>query len=181
MSVDDRRYQDGNDCSVLDVVTIPMLSPQPHAFQVENQLIDAQYYWRLQRRANYDEARAAVDNRHLWANLSSSYNGTNDRVAEDAADPADGSLRLIEVNDLEVRVAVEGAAFGNGKRRVRGYFNFRNAPFLLSITDPHYEAQYLAHPDGRHAVGRALLCVSLGEPWQGFAYKLIAAIIRPNE
>nr|WP_221234836.1 hypothetical protein [Sphingomonas aerophila] len=158
-----------------------MMEPRPHAFQTENHLIDAEYYWRLQRRASYAEARAALDNLPLWTNRSSSYNGTNDRVAEDEADPAGGSLRLIEVNDLEVRVSVEGAAFGNGKRRVRGYFTYRQAPYLLSITDPRYEARYLALPDGRHQIGQALLCISLGEPYQGHAYKLIAAVIRPNE
>jgi hypothetical protein len=48
--------------------------------------------------------------------------------------------------------------------------------YYLSVTDPVVERQYLAGKDGEFAVGHAILCVSLGEPYQGFAYKLIAGV-----
>jgi hypothetical protein len=181
ISFDDRRYQNGQDPKLLDVISIPMIEPRPHDFQTENHLIDAQYYWEFQRHAAWAEAVAAVDGqgRPLWSNDSSGYNGVHDRVAEEEALPADGSLRLIEVPNLEVRVGVEGAAFGNGKRRVRGLFTHFGAQYLLSITDPTIEARFLAQPDGHANIGRALLCVSLGEPYQGYAYKLIAGVIQP--
>lgn len=181
ISFDDRRYQNGQDPKVLDVILIPMIEARPHGFQTENHLIDADYYWEFQRRATWAEALSAVDGqgRSLWSNDSSGYNGLHDRVAEEEADPADGSLRLIDVPNLEVRVGVEGAAFGNGKRRVRGSFTHCGTQHLLSITDPTMEARFLAQPDGHTHIGRALLCVSLGEPFQGYAYKLIAGVILP--
>jgi hypothetical protein len=180
ISEEDRRYSDGVDPRVLDVIQIPFLSPKPNAIQNENHLIDPEYYWELKGRASWGDAYAAVDRsgRPLWNNDSSSYSGIHDRVAEDEADPSDGSLRLIEVNDLVVAVSVEGAAFGNAKRKVRGRFTHMGTVHLLAITDPPIERQYFAGPDGEFAVGRALLCVSLSEGYNGWAYKLIAAVIR---
>jgi hypothetical protein len=182
LSEEDRRFEDGRDPRVLDIVVIPMVEPRPHAFQTENHLIDDSYYWELQGQATWEQARAAVDGggRPLWSNAASSYNGEHDRVAEAAADPAEGSLRLIEVNDLQVCVAVEGAEFGNGKRKVRGRFTHGGVQHYLSITDPPVERQNLQGQNGVFEVGRALLCISLSEPFNGWAYKLIAAVILPQ-
>ncbi|WP_157009827.1 dual OB domain-containing protein [Sphingobium sp. YBL2] len=182
LSEEDRRFENGRDPRVLDIVRITLIEPKPHAFQIENHLIDADYYWTLQGRATWQQARAAVDGtgRPLWSNMSSSYSGVHDRVAEDQAVPADGSLRLIEVHDLQVNVVVEGAEFGNGKRKVRGRFTHGGVQHYLSITDPPVERQYLLGQNGAIQVGHALLCISLSEPFNGWAYKLIAAVITPQ-
>jgi len=81
------------------------------------------------------------------------------------------------VNDLQVHVAVEGAEFDNGKRKLRGRFTHGGVQYYLSITDPPLERQYLQGPNGEFQVGHALLCISLSEPFKGWAYKLIAAVI----
>lgn len=181
LSEEDRRFEDGRDPRVLDIIRIEMIEPKPHAFQTENHLIDAGFYWALQGRATWQQARAAVDGtgRPLWNNLSSSYSGVHDRVLEANANPAEGSLRLIEVNDLQVHVAVEGAEFGIGKRKVRGGFTHGGVEHYLSITDPPVERQYLLGQNGAFPVGNALLCISLSEPFNGWTYKLIAAVILP--
>jgi hypothetical protein len=182
LSEEDRRFEDGRDPRVLDTIRITMIEPRPYAFQTENHLIDADYYWTLQGRATWQQARGAVDGtgRPLWNNTSSSYSGVRDRVAEAETVPAEGSLRLIEVNDLQVHVAVEGAEFGNGKRKVRGRFTHGGVQHYLSITDPPLERQYLLGQNGAFQVGHALLCISLSEPYNGWAYKLIAGVIPPQ-
>lgn len=182
LSEDERRFENGVDPKVLDIIRIPMLQPKPLAFQTENHLIDADYYWALEGRATWAQARTAVDGTGspLWNNASSSYNGLRDRVREEEAVPEEGSLRLIETLDLEVLVVVEGAEFNNAKRRLRGQFTHGGVQHTLSITDPIIERQYLAQANGTYVIGRAVLCISLGEPWQGWAYKLIAAIILPQ-
>jgi hypothetical protein len=116
----------------------------------------------------------------LWSNHSSSYNGRNDRVSEQEVSSSNGSLRLIDIKDLEIQVGIEGLEFGDAKRRVRGMFSHLKVQYLLSITDPLIEARFLAGQDGQTRIGRALLCVSLGDLWQGYAYKLIAAVILPE-
>ena len=39
--------------------------------------------------------------------------------------------------------------------------------------------QYLRQPNGTYQIGESFLTISLGEPYRGYAYKLIAAIIEP--
>lgn len=183
ISLNDRRYSNGEDPRLLDVITIQMTEPRSHAYQIENHLIDAGYYWTLQRRATWEEALAAADGQHiaLWNNVDSSYNGLHDRVHQSLINPREGSLRLISVPQLQVCVSVEGAEFGNGKRKVRGQFIHLGTQYLLSITDPDIEARYLAKPDGITDLGHALLCISLGDVYEGNAYKLIAAVIQPSD
>ncbi|MBV8458540.1 MAG: hypothetical protein JO122_18225 [Acetobacteraceae bacterium] len=114
----------------------------------------------------------------LWGtSFGSSYSGINDRVPISNASSFNYSPRLIEVNDLRIHVSAEGAHFGNMKRKVRGYFTYSGHGYALSVTDPVMETQCLAGPDGWLDIGKALLCVSLGEPHQGYAYKLVAGII----
>ena len=55
-------------------------------------------------------------------------------------------------------------------------FSLNAEQYLLSITDPIVERKYLAGPNGEFKVGHAILCVSLGEPYLGYAYKLIAGV-----
>jgi hypothetical protein len=102
----------------------------------------------------------------------------HDQVSEATAKTLKDSLKLIPVNEFTVEVALEGAAFGNGKRRVRGSFSAGGHRYKLAVTDPVVERKYLAEQDGVVEIGSAILCISLGEPFNGYAYKLIAGVIR---
>jgi hypothetical protein len=42
------------------------------------------------------------------------------------------------------------------------------------------ERSYLRGKNGTFPVADALLCISLGEPFKGYAYKLAAALITPD-
>jgi len=82
------------------------------------------------------------------------------------------------VDDLKIEVLIEGAEFGNPRRKVRGEFTLNDVNYRLAITDPTVESEYA---DGTHDIGSAILCISLGEPYEGYAYKLIAGVIRVPE
>jgi hypothetical protein len=176
----DRCFSDSKDPCLLDVVTIEMLKPQPDGFQTENDLIDDTYWWTRVRSATHSELRQALDHvdGDLWDNSSSSYNGRNDRIEEEQALVLASSLKLIEVSDLKIEALIEGAEFGNPRRKVRGEFTLNDVSYRLSVTDPTVESEYA---DGTHDIGRAILCISLGEPYEGYAYKLIAGVIRVPE
>lgn len=183
LSEDERHFANGSDPRILDVITVPFKRPHPHGFQCENHLIDPTRHWVFERRATDQEVRAALDltGTRLWQGGSSSAHGRNDRVREDQAVLAEGSLRFIEVDDLTVQIQVEGAEYDNAKRKMRGRFSYHGTDYVLGITDPVLRREYfLNRGDGHHPFGRARLCVSLGEPYLGNAYKLIAAVIPPS-
>lgn len=181
----DRRYQNGSYAEVADVISIPMKSFSAHPYQNENHLIDDGFYWVKNRDVNWDELKEFLDDVEgpLWENDSSSYNGLHDRVDEDRAAQAvstfGNSLCLIEVDDLEVVVRIEGAQWNNAKRHVRGGFSYDGIQYRMMITDPALETEFLGQDDGEYHVGPAMLCISLGNVYNGHAYKLIATVFRP--
>ncbi len=182
LSEDDRRFQNGACAKLLDIVLIPMIEPRPHDYQVENHLINDRFYWSFVRKGTWADVQACLDREQgpLWTNHSSSYNGCCDRVAEGEAAEFRSSLKLVEVSDLLIEVATEGAEFNNAKRRVRGHFSLNGTHYKLSITDPIVERRYLEGPNGNFNVGRAALSISLGELYAGYTYKLIAAVHLPT-
>ena len=62
-----------------------------------------------------------------------------------------------------------------------GFWQANGVRYRLAVTDPIVESKYLAGNDGTYDVGNAILCISLGEPYKGYAYKLIAGVIVPSD
>jgi hypothetical protein len=182
ISVDDRRYEDGHVPHLLDKISIPFLGPKPGTFQSENHLIASDYYWHKKGVATWADVEKALDkvSGALWVNGHSTYNGTNDQVPEEAAAKLKNSLVLVRPPKIDVSVGVEGGVFGPAKRKVRANFTLNQLPYSLSLTDALIEQRYLKGPNGRFPVEKVILCVSLGELFNGYAYKLAAALITPN-
>lgn len=88
------------------------------------------------------------------------------------------SLCLISVNALDLGVFAPSAAFGDDTKRIQGLFQYNGVYYSLRVTDHDYEYTYLQRPEGNYRIGPCFLTVSLGEPYKGYAYKLIAAIIK---
>lgn len=176
----ERQYKDGSDPRPLDIMNIPLLEPKlrPESPQRENWLLDPQSYWENDGCIQKRDLASLVDRREpLWLNMDSSYNGLNDRISFSSADRLDGSLRLIQVDKLTLFVFKPGKNFGNLKRRVQGQFQYEGDEYHLWVTDPEWERAYLKKSDGKYKVGNCFLTVSLGEPYGGYYYKFIAAII----
>ena len=64
-----------------------------------------------------------------------------------------------------------------GKKRIQGHFIYKGVEYGLAVTDNEYEYIFGQKPVGIYPLGRSFLTVSLGEPFEGYAYKLIAAVI----
>ncbi len=177
----ERQYADGNDPRPLDIIDIPMKRPQPEGYQSENWLLDPEYYWEKIGSYSPFELSVLVDPvEPLWIDGHSTYNGRNDEIPIDARGKIRTSLRLIPVGDFTLRVFAPGEAFGNAKRRVQGQFVYAGQGYSLWVTDPAYERRYLSKLDGTYRIGACHLTISLGEPYGGAIYKLIAAIIEPD-
>lgn len=179
VSEEERRYENGASPRVLDIIKIPIIGPSPQLFQSENYVFDAQCYWANEGRMKWEELKSLVDEpAPLWTNGDSTYFGLNDRVRVDVATKLKDSLRLIEPEDLTIRVVTEGLEFGNPRRRVRADFEHLGTRHSLIVTDPEAEKSMLAKPNADYRVRDAYLCVSLGEAHtDGACYKLAATII----
>jgi len=141
-----RRYEDGADPKLLDVMTISFLQARPQGCQQENHLIDSDTRWVLKRRITWDELAPAVDRvtGPLWVNEYSGRNGMNDRIPEDIATELSGSLLLIEPEQLKIRVAMEGGYDKPAQKKVRARFRLNGYEYLLALTDPSVA------PPGKH-------------------------------
>ena len=178
VSEHERQYEDGSDPQILDIIDVPVLHTLNNGYQTENWLLDPQLYWtKIGSYPPLDLMRLTDPVTSLWNNGKSSYNGLNDRVLAESVNSISSSLRLIRVKELELAVFSPGEAFGNPKRRVQGQFVHSSEQYKLWVTDPEYEKKYLAKPDDNYKAGKCYLTISLGEPYEGFCYKLIATII----
>ena len=182
LSEDDMSFPKSHVLRPLDIVQICMLEARPQSYQSENYAIDQGVYWTFNGKALFSDVLSLVDQSSgtLWHNGSSSYHGIHDRVHTDEIQMLSHSLKLVVVDDLVIRVLAEQASFGNNKLRVRGFFTWGSVRYGLSVTDPEFEDNYRSGGHGEYQLGRAVLCLSLGEIYSdGYAYKLVAGIILP--
>jgi ATP-dependent DNA helicase RecQ len=160
---------------LLDIIVIPIAEACPQAYQSENHSIALQP-WKIAGRLPTDNLNALVDDVDLlWVNGFHSYGGSHDRIPLADALKLDSSLVFIEPEGFEI-VVQQGA---NLLKQVRGRFKFKEYIYCLSITDPMIENQYLVEEIGQYQLEAERICltISISEPFEGYCYKLIAAVI----
>ena len=178
VSAYEQQLEDGSEPQVLDVIDVPVLRERPRVYQQENWLLHPRHRWSKVGRIAWSALpRLADHDETLWINGHSSAKGVNDRVPDDLAATLENSLRLIRVDRLDVSISYDSE---KDSHQSRGVFRHNGLMYSLRITDPASErtAEELGAGVVRVDAER-FLTVSLGEPFEGFAYKLIAAIIRP--
>ncbi len=80
---------------------------------------------------------------------------------------------------MRLQVSSESQYEGGSRRRVRAKFQVGSSQYLIVVTHPEVEQQYLAQADGDYDVSGSILCVSLADFWNGNASKLVATVITP--
>ena len=175
----ERCYADGEDPRVLDIIDVPLLNPRPKTYQRENWLLNPGLRWTKTGRALWNDLHPMADrDEPLWVNGHSTLAGQNDRVPMDDTDAIDNSLRLIRVDALTVTVS-EPAHPSAEFPVLRGYFRYNGDDYGLRITDAESESGSVNLEYADYNVGERYLVISLGEPFEEYAYKLIATIIKP--
>jgi hypothetical protein len=159
-----------------------MLRQKPDSYQKENHLIADQFYWKKVGQATWAQVERAIDpvTGPLWIDGYTSGGGSNDRIPEGQAANLTTSLLLIKPTKVQIRVAPKGDPNAPTKRGVRAIFTLNGVVYNLGLTDALMERTYLQGANGTYPVADALLCVSLGEPFNGHVYKLAAALITPD-
>nr|WP_148313364.1 hypothetical protein [Sorangium cellulosum] len=172
----ERMRSDGVEPNVLDVLDISFIRPNPHGWQQENHIIDGSVRWAYKGKGDWSHAIGCVDGPvgPLWWNGDSSYNGLNDRVPALRASLSTRSLYLLRTSDLVLHRGLEGPP-DRQKIAVRAHFTFGGEEYRIKVTDPVVADEL--DTDGEFPFSDAVLCVSLAEPFGGYAYKLVAAVI----
>lgn len=182
ISEEEMRFVNGVTPKPLDIIEIPMIEYKPNEYQVENHVIDDQNYWVKFGQLNGADIPELLDvvADTLWLNGHSSYNGINDKIpAQDARNNITNSLVLLKPERLSISVDMEGPDPNRAKRKIRAFFTLNGHPYRLTVTDPKIEREYLKRINGTYSVQskNVYICVSIGEPFEGYCYKLVAAII----
>lgn len=178
----DYRYRNYQIPKVFDVINIPVVSHQPSSYHVENWLIDTSRYW--YKRGEWDldttikNLTAYIDNEPLWINGYSSSTGTNNRIPQELFGTLRSSLQLIIADDVTLLAKSGIDAKGTEYDRLDAAFWLDDERYVLRVTDPHILRQYSHINNDFNALelGRCLMTISLSEPFNGFAYKLVAHI-----
>lgn len=167
---------DGIEPSVLDVLDISLVRPNPHDWQQENHVVDDSIRWSHKGKGDWRHAVGCVDGPSgpLWYNGDHSYNGFNDRVPDTLAGSLTRSLYLLRTSDLVLHRSLEGPP-ERKKTAVRVRFTYFGEQYRIKVTDPIVIESL--ETDGDFPFSDAVLCVSLAEPFGGYAYKLAAAVI----
>lgn len=182
VSEEERRYETGNKAQLLDIITVPLNTHSPLGHQTENHILADDYYWTKEGTATLDQVNALIDpfDANFWVQAESTYHGLNDKVSEQVAAGIASSLKLIAPTNLQIHVLVEEGFEGRpSRRRVRAEFGYHNRTYRLSVTDPEIEDHYLRQAVGVYPIGDSTLCISLVEPWNGYAFRVVASVIYP--
>ena len=89
------------------------------------------------------------------------------------------SLYLIQPEDFVLKIRNETTQYGM-RRRILACFKLHEEEYCLVVTDPRIENMYQYGNAGDIQLQNAILCISLGETYNNYAYKLAAAIITPE-
>jgi ATP-dependent DNA helicase RecQ len=176
LSLADITLQNGKQPKLLDVITLPLGRSCPHAYQSENFLM-AEGGWVWSGTLSPTQApRLCDDVDHLWINGHQGLYGVNDRIPEETArQNLSSSLLFIRADELCFAVGESST----GLKKIRAHFTHKGEEYLLPVTDPVIEAEYVLKDFGRHPVEspRPCLTVSISEPFEGFCYKLVAGVV----
>lgn len=180
LSKRDRCFENGDEPEVLDLITIQMKEKTPEGHQQENYLIDDEWYWEKKGEVSWKKLQNAVEDPEgpLWSNNFSSMYGLNDRVPECDLNSVSRSLFLLRPQNLRLIKDREGGFKAPPKMKVRAWFKISGKSYGLTVTDPLIEKQFQSKSEGEYPWEDAIICVSLGEVFSGYAYKLVASVIR---
>jgi len=166
---------------LMDIVEVETQEQARHAYQKENIFVAGGKPWIWKWKLPDAALTKLLDSpERLWLDGFSSTSGLNDRIPEDiVVENSTSSLYLIRPDKFSILVTDDLY----GRKKVHARFTYRGASYLLSVTDMMIEREYLMKPQDEYPIGHKdiYLTISLGEPFNGFCYKLVAAVMMQNK
>ena len=153
----------------LDIFDVPLGAPVPQGHQTENYRLAARAHWIHRGRLPWGDVSQWLDTpAPLWQNGCHSCCGHNDRVPPGTAT---SSLRLIQVERCDVVITRD--------HKLRARFNYLGDDYDLALTDLWFDGLQ-QHQPATHTLREVTMCISLGEVFNGYCYKLVAALLFPR-
>lgn len=165
---------DGSEPRLLDAIEVELHYAQPSDSHPEDWRI-APVRWSLIERPAAAHRLAGPDK------AATVLRNCRDRMSEDEirAKPLQASLVLVRPSEIHWWIRED-----KGKRRYRALFHHNHVTYDFALTDPRWMEHLNLLPCGiyPHATFAAAdtetwLTISLSEPYYGFHYKLVAAVI----
>jgi len=166
---------------LFDVIRVGLSRPEPTPHQPENWLIDNSAWDLLERPAAADRAGVVAASVSRDSQLFGDMRPSAPQ-AQFRNRPARESLVLVEPTDIRWRTEFSTYELRNMSRVL---FRLGDVPYNLPLTDPAYagslqrrdEGDYRSSDLGIPEDRPILFTVSLGEPFGGICYKLVAAVV----
>lgn len=160
----------------LDKIAMELSQHVPLVQQPENYLI-SQKKWASNFKINRGDLAQYVDTpQNIWLDTRTNTNRVTTSLVTSKKIAIAQSLYLIKIDLLSLKVSSEHEKFVGEKRKLRGSFVYNLVQYEdLTITDPKIWSEYKSL--GMYELKDVYLCLSLGEEFHGYYYKIIAAII----
>ena len=177
----ERRLTDGKDPKALDVIQVPLSTPENNPLQPENWLIVAGQTWQKEYASDFLTLTALVEEPPgLWFDPTQKSDRAGAVVLQQL--PNFQSLYLIRPEGFHFQIRTKMWE-GEAKKQLRGIFTFKGKHYDLTLRDPligrKYFPDYPRTQEGNIQPAdpsRVLLCVSLTPPFHDLHYKVIATV-----
>lgn len=168
---------------LLDLIKFPVIRHRNDPGQPENWEVNTHQTWqKISQVSATDMIRFANKMKGLWDEPRERQDRVS--VGYQTSRPDTQSLTLIQPEGFRVKMWTEYNPFSNrDQKKTKGAFRYRSRSYEFSITDDHFTSRHCSHqatelvevvpPWGDNC----LLCLSLGAPFNGYLYKLIASVI----
>ena len=163
-----------NGLDVLDEFSFPTGKRVLLNHQTENVLAQPGN-WQIQSRNNFSVIRNMIDRpQAIWRFPGDTH---QDRVSF-------AKIQTMGVNNSLYLIEAQGMLFyygrgARGRKHLKSKFAYNGFVYDFSVTDPTIDTDLSAMADGFYRCMSPInyVCVSLGENYNGFCYKLIASVI----
>lgn len=177
----ERRLSAAVDPKPLDVVQVPLSTPEKNLLQPENWLIEPGQAWVKESAMETAALPALVEQpESLWFDPAQK----SDRASAPVLQMMLNFQSLYLIRPVGFHFQIRSRVWdGYAKKQQRGIFNYCGRHYDFALTDPliarKYFPDYPRTPDGDIQpadASRILLCVSLTPPFHDLHYKVIATV-----